>query len=86
MSSATAMLDKCSNPACSATFRKLRDGRVFAIQVNAHYETSRIGRELQPHYFWLCDSCCRTMTIIAEKHGERIQVVPLPATVGSVAS
>ena len=27
------MLAKCANPACFETFRRLRDGKVFAIEV-----------------------------------------------------
>jgi hypothetical protein len=37
------------------------------------------GRE-HPHqlgYFWLCGSCCRTLTIVAEK-GRGVRVMPLP--------
>jgi len=73
------MLDKCANPTCSATFRRLRDGRVFVTEVEADYQSSASGRAHQRQYFWLCNSCCRTMTVIAEK-GKRVQVVPLPAT------
>ena len=32
------MLDKCANPACSKTFRTLRDGKVFAIEVQTDYQ------------------------------------------------
>lgn len=80
------MLDKCANPTCSARFRKLREGRVFVIEVGADSETNRAGRVCQQRYFWLCDSCCRTMTVIAEKDGARIQVVPLAGVVDRTAS
>jgi len=73
------MLDKCANPACSATFRRLRDGRVFVTELEADYQSSATGRPHQRQYFWLCNSCCRTMTVIAEK-GKSAQVVPLLAT------
>jgi len=73
------MLDKCANPACSATFRRLRDGRVYVMEVEADYQSSASGRVHQRQYFWLCNSCCRSMTVIAEK-GKRFQVVPLSAT------
>lgn len=73
------MLDKCANPACSATFRRLSDGRVFVTEVEAGYWTNPSGHARQLHYFWLCNSCCRTMTVIAEK-GKAIRVVPLPTT------
>ena len=32
------MLAKCANPACSETFRRLRDGKVFAIEVQTDYQ------------------------------------------------
>lgn len=71
------MLDKCANPACSATFRRLRDGRVFVTEVEVDYQSSASRCARQRQYFWLCNSCCRTMTVIAEK-GKSAQVVPLP--------
>jgi len=72
------MLDKCANPACSTTFRRLRDGRVFVTEVEADYQSGANGRARQRQY-WLCNSCCLTMTVISER-GKRAQVVPLPAT------
>lgn len=70
------MLDKCANPACSARFLHLRDGRLFVTEVEATDQSSNEhGRQRQ--YFWLCGNCCRTMTVAAEK-GKRAQVVPLP--------
>lgn len=73
------MLDKCANPACCATFRRLRDGRVFVTEVEADYQIRASGRARQRRYFWLCNSCCRTMTVVADKE-KRVQVVPLPAS------
>lgn len=73
------MLDKCANPACSALFRRLRDGRLFVTEVEADYQSSASGHARQRQYSWLCNSCCRTMTVIAER-GKSVQVVPLPAT------
>jgi hypothetical protein len=73
------MLDKCANPTWSATFRRLRDGRVFVTEVEAEYRSGASGLVRQRQYFWLCNSCCRTMTVIAEK-GKSAQVVPRPAT------
>ena len=69
------MLDKCANPVCPAIFRKLRDGRLFVVEVQAVHPSSasELGRQRQ--YFWLCTSCCRTMTIIFPKG--RARVVPL---------
>jgi hypothetical protein len=71
------MHDKCANPECSAVFRRLRDGKVFVTEVEPDYHggVSEHGRQRQ--YFWLCNSCCRNMTVTVEK-GKVAQVVPLP--------
>lgn len=73
------MVEKCANPRCSATFRSLRDGRVFVTEFEADNRSGPSGRVRQRQYFWLCNSCCRTMTITTEK-GTGVRVVPLPAT------
>ena len=69
------MLDKCANPACSEKFRRLCDGRVFVIDV----QNSASGTVRQRQYFWLCNSCCHTMTVILDR-AKGVQVVPLPAS------
>ncbi len=78
------MLDKCANPACFATFRSLRDGRLFVTEFECESRSSGTGHASQPQYFWLCDSCCRTMTVRVEKGV--VQVVPLPVTAIAVMS
>lgn len=81
------MVEKCANPRCSARFRTLREGRVFVkeIEGNTWGESGRRSRQLR--YFWLCSSCCRTMTVVAE-NGRNITVAPLSgsATVARAAS
>lgn len=56
------MLYKCANEACSAPFRKLREGKLF--QVETEYfagDISMTGRRGRPgrkvEHYWLCDSC-----------------------------
>ena len=71
------MLDKCSNPACSASFRSLRDGKLFVTEVEADYHSSVSGHQRLRQYFWLCNSCCRSMTITVDKR-TGAHVVPLP--------
>ena len=41
------MVDKCVNPACSETFRRLSAGRVFVIEVQADYQTGQGVRQRQ---------------------------------------
>jgi hypothetical protein len=72
------MVAKCANPACFATFHSLRDGRVFVTECETDYPSDASERVRQRQYFWLCNSCCRTMTVTVER-GKRVQIVPLPA-------
>ena len=55
------MLQKCANPACSAKFHNLRDGRLFVMEVRLRSERQRLN------YSWLCNSCSRTLTVVANK-------------------
>ena len=73
------MLEKCANPACSAKFLRLREGKLFVAEFEAE-GTGRVSRHWrQFEYFWLCSSCCRTMTVTIEK-GKRAQVSSLPGS------
>ncbi len=73
------MLAKCANPACSETFRRLRDGKVFAIEVQTRLSGGApAGVRVNVSIFWLCKSCCCVMTVILDK-ARRVQVVLLPA-------
>jgi len=71
------MIEKCANSACCAIFRRLRDGRVFIREIEADPTSDAKRQPRQIHYYWLCNSCCRRMTVIVEKE-KGIRVVPLP--------
>ena len=68
------MVHKCANPACSAPFRTLKDGRVFVKEVEVDSPGKGLRRQLR--YFWLCTSCCRTMIVVVE-NGQGVKVEPL---------
>ena len=68
------MLDKCANPACSAKFLRLQDGRLFVTEVKGEDQSNTSENECQVQYLWLCSSCCRTMTVAVGK-GKKPQVV-----------
>ena len=69
------MVHKCANTSCSASFHNLHEGKVFVMEVE---NPARPGRyPLLPHYSWLCNSCRRTMTVIAENG--KIKVAQLAA-------
>lgn len=73
------MLDKCLNPTCSAKFRTLRDGRVFVKEIDCVPEGDGNARAHKLAYFWLCNSCCRTLTVIVQK-GNGVRTVPLTSS------
>ena len=73
------MVEKCVNPACSATFHTLREGRVFVKEVAGDPCVDGRRHPRQLCYFWLCNSCCRTLTVIVEK-GKGVRVAPLPTS------
>jgi hypothetical protein len=71
------MLAKCANPACSATFRYLHEGRLFAINSKVDSlewgppaDPEYMSKSKSPQYFWLCSSCCRAITVQSDgDHG-----------------
>jgi len=77
------VVEKCLNPTCSAKFRTLRDGRVFVREVDGCSHENGEHRH-QVGYFWLCGSCCRTMTVVTEK-GMDARAVPLPSAATAIA-
>jgi len=50
------MVEKCANPTCAATFRRLRDGSVFVMEFEEDYRSAASGRVRQRQYVWLCNS------------------------------
>ena len=82
------MLYKCANEACSAPFRRLREGKLF--QVETEYFTghpgartslrrSRSGRRVE--HYWLCDACSPYVTLTFDQ-GRGVVTVPLPDGTG----
>jgi hypothetical protein len=64
------MLGKCTNPSCSASFRSLKEGRLFRLENNP---TLRSCNVTTAEYFWLCS--CSTMTLHLSDDGSVIPVV-----------
>jgi hypothetical protein len=70
------MLAKCTNPACSATFHYLHEGKLFLIELRSDSATVEPGadpgfRGTPFHFqcFWLCSPCSRVMTIQPDGKG-----------------
>jgi hypothetical protein len=81
------MLAKCANPACSARFRYFHEGRLFVFESKPDApmrgppaDPDSVDRSHSPQYFWLCSSCCSTMTVQPDgDHGVNVvrkQAVP----------
>ena len=73
-----AMIAKCANSLCSASFHYLREGKVFRM------EFSPEGQPLQPklagskpagkvEHFWLCGACSNTLTLVVT--GGKVETV-----------
>jgi hypothetical protein len=91
------MLAKCANPACSAPFLYLREGKLYQIEIQAEMPSGAGDRdqgaagakeERKParrlEFFWLCSRCARQMTLSFDR-GRGVVVVPT-RTQGAVAT
>lgn len=66
------MLDKCSNPACSAPFRYLRRGTLYRLEADPKLCKVKPGG---PEYFWLCDDCTSRMSLRINHQGKLTPVL-----------
>jgi hypothetical protein len=79
------MLANCTNPLCSASSRRLAEGKLFRLGTDPALGSSRTHRV---EYFWLCHRCSLVMTLRLKKDGtvgavlflEAISGVPSRAT------
>jgi len=60
------MLSKCANPACSARFRYLRQGRIFNLEVKILSSDGDGDVRHKIEHFWLCDRCAAVMKVVWE--------------------
>ncbi len=63
------MLSKCANPACSQSFRYLREGKLFEIDTKVASEATVADgkRSRRVEFFWLCGQCSTGLTVINDK-------------------
>ena len=74
------MLVKCANSSCSASFRDLRDGRLFRLERDPTLWSSKSNRI---EYFWLCHGCSSEMTLRLREDGTMVTVL-LPGPIRGV--
>jgi hypothetical protein len=79
------MLSHCANSQCRKPFLKLRDGKLFLVEVN---RVSRPGDSPRPavlrarlqqrsvEHFWLCDECATRWSLIYDRD-QGIVLTPL---------
>ena len=80
------MISRCANPACSSRFRYLHEGRIFQFEMTSISVTGDDARgtnspSRRTEYFWLCDACTLTMTLVVEPDAA-VTLVPVLGAVG----
>ncbi len=58
------MVSTCANPACSARFRYLHEGRIFTVRADQAHR--RDGADPSVERYWLCATCSETLTLVME--------------------
>lgn len=66
------MISKCANPACSARFRYLHQGKLFRFEREAQnrdevllgFDPAVLKPSGSADFFWLCEKCSAEMTLI----------------------
>lgn len=72
------MVSKCANPACSERFLYLHQGKLFNLAPTLEIEEAGAGFVPALYErFWLCDQCCKRMTLVWG--GTGVKLVPTPA-------
>lgn len=71
----SVVVTKCANPSCNASFRYLREGRLFLLEPPPFGPAGEAEFQEGPHrseYFWLCERCAHTMTITSDRIGHAV--------------
>ena len=71
------MLDKCANPACPTSFRKLGSGKLFGFEsvtnakaANRTSGTNGFKTGRSPMFYWLCKNCSLIFTLELDAAGQ----------------
>jgi hypothetical protein len=71
------MVSKCANPECSERFLYLHQGKLFSLTPTPELES--VGGGFAPllyERFWLCDRCCKRMTLVWGGTGAKLISLP----------
>ena len=60
------MISNCANPLCSASSRRLAEGKLFRLGTDSAIGSSRARRV---EYFWLCHRCSSVITLRLKEDG-----------------
>jgi len=60
------MLANCANPLCSASLRRLAEGKLFRLGTDPARGSPKARRV---EYFWLCHRCSSVMTLRLKEDG-----------------
>lgn len=67
------VVNKCANPSCGASFRYLRGGKLFLLDLHRPSFGSGPGsapvEKRAVEYFWLCDRCSSELTVTVDGNG-----------------
>jgi hypothetical protein len=82
------MVSKCANPACSAPFLYLHQGRLFRFEARSQSNeigemTSGLHRKVE--FVWLCQECSGKFTVIADATKSKCVVAPQRRALGAAA-
>jgi len=82
------MIVKCANPACSAPFQYLRDGKLFHMDFSSSPHGSKLVGRAKPaqrvENYWLCGPCSTSHTVVMR--GGKVKTIPLQATAFKAAA
>ncbi len=87
------MVQTCANPACTAKFLYLHQGRLFVLETRTNNSDAASPEDIfnnyhskSPQYFWLCDSCLRELTLRYGAKSHQVKVGPRRTTVQQSAA
>ena len=74
------MVSKCANPSCDTVFRYFRGGKIFLVEpapviripVLVSSQAELHLRRTRSEHFWLCEQCCKNMTITFDPDGRAL--------------